>query len=52
MSGETFPCLISFGEALTDLIRTQGDDWLAKTGGAGWNMARATAAQGVPSAFA
>ena len=52
MSGKAFPRFISFGEALTDLIRTHGDDWSAKTGGAGWNVARATAAQEVPSAFA
>jgi len=49
------PAFIAIGEALTDLI-TQGDAgherWLARTGGAGWNVARAVARLGVPSAFA
>lgn len=48
------PVFISAGEALTDLIvqdaaRTQ---WTALTGGSTWNVARAMAKLGVPSAFA
>ncbi|GGY32361.1 carbohydrate kinase family protein [Pseudoduganella albidiflava] len=50
----TEPVFISAGEALTDLIvadpaRTQ---WTARTGGSTWNVARAMAKLGVPSAFA
>lgn len=52
MSGETWPRFVSVGEALTDLIRMADGMWAAKTGGAGWNVARAVAAQGVTSAFA
>lgn len=43
---------ISFGEALTDLVTRGGDDFRAMPGGAGWNVARACAALGVPSAWA
>lgn len=39
------------GEALTDLIRTSGDQWASKVGGAAWNVARVMAHLGVPSAF-
>lgn len=46
------PQFISAGEALTDLIRTTGDQWLSKNGGATWNVARAMASLGVSSAFA
>lgn len=49
---QRFPQFMALGEALTDLIRVQGDHWLAKTGGSTWNVARAVAALGVPSAFA
>lgn len=50
----TGPVFIAAGEALTDLIvldaaRTQ---WAARTGGSTWNVARAMAKLGVPSAFA
>ncbi|GAA5185148.1 carbohydrate kinase [Niveibacterium umoris] len=43
---------VSFGEALTDMIRGEGDAWHAKNGGASWNVGRAAAALGVASAFA
>lgn len=47
-----FPRFVAAGEALTDLIRVDGDFWLSKTGGSTWNVARAVAALGVSSAFA
>ncbi|ALT75937.1 carbohydrate kinase family protein [Paucibacter sp. KCTC 42545] len=47
-----FPKFVAIGEALTDLIRVDGAQWLAKTGGSTWNVARAAAALGLPSAFA
>ena len=54
-----WPAFVAAGEALTDLI-TQGPDpagpdhqhWLARTGGAGWNVARAASRLGLASAFA
>ncbi|HEY5801265.1 MAG TPA: carbohydrate kinase [Burkholderiaceae bacterium] len=46
-----FPEIVSFGEALTDMIRTGDDHWLSKEGGGPWNMARAVAALGVGAAF-
>lgn len=46
-----FPQFISFGEALTDLIRREADTWVSVPGGAPWNMARVMACFGVPSAF-
>ncbi|WP_137940264.1 carbohydrate kinase [Chitinivorax sp. B] len=48
---DAFPAFISFGEALTDMIRGEGDAWLAKPGGAPWNVARVMARLGVSSAF-
>ena len=39
---------ISTGEALTDFIRTE-DHWIAKAGGAGWNVARVVARLGLPA---
>lgn len=51
------PQFVSFGEALTDLIRCEsmpGDPrerWLSVPGGAPWNVARMTAGFGVDSAF-
>lgn len=47
-----FPRFVAAGEALTDLIRGEGEHWLSKTGGSTWNVARAVAALGVRSAFA
>lgn len=46
-----FPQFISFGEALTDLIRRDGDTWVSVPGGAPWNVARVMACFGVRSAF-
>ncbi|QGZ38864.1 fructokinase [Pseudoduganella flava] len=48
------PVFIAAGEALTDLI-VAGDaraTWLSRTGGSTWNVARAMARLGVPTAFA
>ncbi|MFT7772167.1 carbohydrate kinase family protein [Roseateles sp.] len=47
-----FPEFVSAGEALTDMIRTTADFWQSRIGGAGFNVARAMARLGVPSAFA
>ncbi len=49
---EKFPRFVSAGEALTDLIRVGPELWASKNGGSTWNVARAVAALGVPSAFA
>ena len=46
-----FPQFISFGEALTDLIRRDGDTWVSVPGGAPWNVARVMACFGISSAF-
>ncbi|HSC81466.1 MAG TPA: carbohydrate kinase [Chitinolyticbacter sp.] len=43
---------VVFGEALTDLIREQGDHWRAVAGGSCWNVARVGARLGVPTGFA
>lgn len=51
MSAE-FPRFVAVGEALTDMIRIEGEHWISKTGGSTWNVARAVAALGVRSAFA
>ncbi|XZG71544.1 carbohydrate kinase family protein [Chitinibacteraceae bacterium HSL-7] len=48
----TLPRFVAAGEALTDLIRGDGDSWHAKVGGATWNVARVMAGFGIPSAFA
>ena len=48
MSGPQFA---AFGEALTDFVRLGDDAWRSVPGGAPWNVARAMAAFGVPSAF-
>ena len=48
MSGPQFA---AFGEALTDFVRVGDDAWRSVPGGAPWNVARAMAAFGVPSAF-
>lgn len=49
---KSLPTFISFGEALTDLVTRGGNDFRALPGGAGWNVARACAALGLPSAWA
>ena len=46
-----FPLFVSFGEALTDLIRRGGNAWTSIPGGAPWNVARVMACFGVSSAF-
>ena len=46
------PLIVSAGEALTDLVTAGGRTWQAHPGGAGWNVARACARLGMPSAFA
>ncbi|MGC7406113.1 carbohydrate kinase family protein [Pandoraea pneumonica] len=48
------PALLVFGEALTDLIRQPSGDgrqWVSRAGGACWNVARVTAAMGVPTGY-
>ena len=46
------PRFVSAGEALTDLIRQADGFWLARAGGAPWNVARVMAGLGISSAFA
>lgn len=46
------PLIVSAGEALTDLVTAGDNVWQAHPGGAGWNVARACARLGIPSAFA
>ena len=46
------PRFVSAGEALTDFIRQEDRTWLARAGGAPWNVARVMAGLGVASAFA
>ena len=45
------PHFVSFGEALTDLIRTGPDTWRSVPGGAPWNVAMAMSSLGAMSAF-
>lgn len=46
------PHFVSFGEALTDLIRLDADRWVSVPGGAPWNVAQVMSCFGVASAFA
>lgn len=48
----TAPVLVSFGEALTDLVTDGAGSFRALCGGAPWNVARACSALGLPSAWA
>ncbi|QLI80944.1 carbohydrate kinase [Chitinibacter fontanus] len=48
----SFPSFVAAGEALTDMIRLQGDQWVSKVGGSTWNVARVMAKLGQSSAFA
>ncbi|MDR5876732.1 carbohydrate kinase [Caballeronia sp. LZ032] len=48
----TFPQFVSAGDILTDMIRTDVSSWLSRPGGAGWNVARAVARLGLPTACA
>ncbi|WP_273431718.1 carbohydrate kinase [Chitinibacter tainanensis] len=52
MSHAALPRCIAAGEALTDLIRTNGEQWVSKVGGSTWNVARVMASLGLPTAFA
>ena len=45
------PRFVSFGEALTDLVRTAPDQWHSVAGGSCWNVARAAAALGIPTGW-
>jgi fructokinase len=50
---DSLPRFVAFGEALTDLLRqADGAHWLARPGGAPWNVARVASRLGVPAAFA
>ncbi|KAF1052054.1 MAG: Fructokinase [Burkholderia gladioli] len=50
MSGASFPHFVSVGDILTDMVRHGAAQWTSVPGGAGWNVARAVARLGVPSA--
>ncbi|HIC7214526.1 carbohydrate kinase family protein [Burkholderia stabilis] len=52
MSGGSFPAFVSAGDILTDMVRAGDAQWTSVPGGAGWNVARAVARLGVPSALA
>ena len=45
-----FPLFVSAGDILTDLVRTGDSQWVSHPGGAGWNVARAVARLGLPTA--
>ncbi|MGA7777065.1 MAG: carbohydrate kinase [Paraburkholderia sp.] len=45
-----FPLFVSPGDILTDLVRTGDSQWVSHPGGAGWNVARAVARLGLPTA--
>ncbi|RFU47542.1 carbohydrate kinase [Paraburkholderia sp. DHOC27] len=47
-----FPLFVSAGDILTDLVRAGDSQWLSHPGGAGWNVARAVARLGLPTACA
>jgi fructokinase len=44
--------MLCAGEALTDLINEGGEHWVSRVGGSVWNVARALAVLGEPTAFA
>lgn len=46
------PLMLCAGEALTDMIHQGGEQWVSRTGGSTWNVARALAVLGEPTAFA
>ncbi|WP_296945583.1 carbohydrate kinase [uncultured Massilia sp.] len=57
MAAPEFPLFVAAGEALTDMIVAADDQqaatrWTSVTGGSTWNVARAMAQLGTPSAFA
>lgn len=51
-SQHSLPVFLAAGEALTDMIRTDGENWVSKVGGSTWNVARVLASFGLHSAFA
>ncbi len=51
VANDGLPQFVSFGEALTDMIRLSADRWASIPGGAPWNVAQVMACFGVPSAF-
>jgi fructokinase len=46
------PLMLCAGEALTDMIHQGQEQWVSRVGGSVWNVARALAALGEPTAFA
>lgn len=46
------PLMLCAGEALTDMIHQGDERWVSRVGGSVWNVARALAALGEPTAFA
>lgn len=50
-NNDELPTFIAFGEALTDMLRTDADAWKNVPGGAPWNVAQIMASFGVTSAF-
>lgn len=46
------PRMLCAGEALTDMIHQGDEQWVSRVGGSTWNVARALAALGEPTAFA
>lgn len=46
------PQMLCAGEALTDMIHQGGEQWVSRVGGSVWNVARALAVLGEPTAFA
>jgi fructokinase len=48
----TAPLMLCAGEALTDMIHQGGEQWVSRVGGSVWNVARALAVLGEPTAFA
>lgn len=46
------PLMLCAGEALTDMIHQGDEHWVSRVGGSTWNVARALAALGEPTAFA
>ncbi|MBQ5947337.1 carbohydrate kinase [Massilia sp. ST3] len=46
------PLMLCAGEALTDMIDQGEERWVSRVGGSTWNVARALAALGEPTAFA
>jgi fructokinase len=51
-STRPLPRLVVFGEALTDFLHQGNGQWLARPGGACWNVARVAARLGIPTGYA